>query len=115
MGSFLGGLLGGISGGLKEKEKGGSLITRFKKAFSREESDNSSDVKDTTAEANTDTSSNTVKPPAMHKGGRVPKTGIYRMKRGEIVVPADLARAIEKRVKGKRTGARKAGRRSSRR
>jgi hypothetical protein len=112
MGSVISGFASGLSGGLKEKEKEGSIVDRFKKAFSRK---SPKEAKDMTAEANTDTSSDMVRPPAMHKGGRVPKTGIYKMKRGEVVIPADLVRSIEKRVKGKRPGSRKAGRRSSRR
>ena len=46
----------------------------------------------------------------MHKGGRVHKTGVYRLKKGEVVVAAEDVRKIKERLKQRKTG-----RKSSRR
>lgn len=44
---------------------------------------------------------------SLKKGGRIPKTGIYRLHKGEEVIPADKVKRIEK----KRKATRKSGRR----
>jgi hypothetical protein len=104
MGAFLGGLTGGIAKGMKDKEERG-IVNRLKKSFGRDVPQNSDS--DATGSTSPDTLTEA------HKGGRIKKTGVYRMKKGEIVVPAGLVKSIEKRIKGKRTGVRKSNRRGS--
>ena len=48
--------------------------------------------------------------PVAHKGGRIKKTGIYRMQKNEVVIPADVVSRIEGRSKGKRKASRKSSR-----
>lgn len=105
MASFVGGLTGGLATGIDaRKEK--SFMKRLEKSFGRnvpepKKDDNANDISpDTTA---------------AHKGGRIAKTAVYRMKKGEVVIPADVVRDIESRTKGSRKPVRKSGRKSSRR
>jgi len=47
---------------------------------------------------------------AMHKGGRVSKTGVYRLKKGEFVLTSRDVRKLREKMKQRKTG-----RKSSRR
>lgn len=51
----------------------------------------------------------------MKKGGRVKKTGMYRVHKGEVIIPAKVVKAIDKVARGKRKMARKSSRASGRR
>lgn len=46
-----------------------------------------------------------------HKGGRIPKTATYRLKKGEFVLSASNVKHLEKRLKSTRKVGRKSGRR----
>ena len=126
-GGFFSGLTSGYAAGSKEKDRGGSLINRVKQAFGKGDDSAGSDSSPSDNDIATSHSivSNSgsdavaaTNTPAKHKGGRITKTGIYRMKKNEVVLSAPLVKAIEereKRTKGKRTVSRKGGRGSSRR
>ncbi len=51
----------------------------------------------------------------MKGGGRVKKTGVYRVHKGEVVIPAKIVKAMDKVARGKRKPVRKSSRASSRR
>jgi len=123
-GGFFSGLTSGYAAGSKEKDRGGSLINRVKQAFGKGDDSSGSDSGPSDSDMATahsivgSSGADAVAAKKMHKGGRISKTGTYRMKKNEVVLSAPLVKAIEareKRTKGKRTVARKAGRGSSRR
>ena len=108
IGDALGGFAEGLAGGLAARKKGGSLVDRFKKAFGRE-------VPTEAMEPLPGDQDGPVIPskrvPIAHKGGRISKTGNYKLKAGEVVLPADVAKGIRGK---KRTASRKSSRGSRR-
>lgn len=44
--------------------------------------------------------------PGARKGGRIKRTGIFRLHKGEVVVPADKVKRLEKRKAARKSGRR---------
>jgi hypothetical protein len=110
IGDAIGGFAGGLAEGLEARKEGGSLVDRVKKVFKR--------TPDYSQEAMTPLPEGQEGPviPSkrvpLRKGGRVPKTGIYQVHKGEVVIPAKMVKEIERVGRKKaRKSSRSGGRR----
>jgi|GEM_PF-3029137 hypothetical protein len=114
MGAFLGGLAGGAAAGLAAKEKGGSLVDRFKKAIGKGGSRYSQEAMEPLPEGQEGPviPSRVVREPLpeKRKGGRINKTGAYKLHKGEVVIPSEIVSKVQRLTK-----ARKPSRKASRR
>ena len=116
IGDALGGFAGGLASGLQAREKGGSIVDRFRKLFGSNQDTQAAAAarKPLTGDQEGPVIPTDVQRyPIMDKGGRIKKTGLYRMKKGEVVIPVGLVSRIEKMGKGRKVGrkASRAGRR----
>jgi hypothetical protein len=109
IGDAIGGFAGGLAQGIKDREdegKGGGSFgdkfSRFKSLFKR------------SAPAASDEDNESSTSLHLRKGGRIKKTGRYHVEKGEVVVPAKLAKEIGSRLKVRKSS-RKSRRGSGRR
>lgn len=108
MSSFLGGFAGGLASGInaKKEKENNRVLKGIGDALSRKvpatKDDNANDITGGSSDIS-----------VAHKGGRIKKTGVYRMKEGEVVIPANIVRAMDKKLS--RKPSRKSGRQGGRR
>jgi hypothetical protein len=117
VGDAIGGFASGVAGSLKAKDDNSeSPLSRWiGKKLSRSETAAGSSSEPAKGDLLSQAATAGETAGSMKKGGRVKRTGIYRMHKDEIVVPVHVVKAAEKAARTPRKKARKASRTGSRR